>query len=85
MEESHPLLGGGLVTGVDRKCDSSILPSSISPIFPGNCGPLLGLSEVEDFVIAASRCEACLKINAFDALNLDCDQADDQIANGSCP
>jgi hypothetical protein len=25
-----------------------------------------------------------LKINAFDDLNLDCDQADDQIANGSC-
>ena len=36
-------------------------------------------------VIAVARCEACLKINAFDALNLDCDQADDQIANRSCP
>jgi len=28
-------------------------------------------------VIAAGRREACLKINAFDALNLDCDQVDD--------
>jgi hypothetical protein len=26
-----------------------------------------------------------LKINAFDDLNLDCDQADDQDVNGSCP
>jgi hypothetical protein len=31
-----------------------------------------------------ARCEACLKINAFDDLNLDCDEADDQNANGSC-
>jgi len=27
----------------------------------------------------------CRKINAFDKLNLDCDQADNQIADGSCP
>jgi hypothetical protein len=43
------------------------------------------LSEVEACVIAAARCEACLKINAFDDLNLDCGRADDQTANGSCP
>jgi hypothetical protein len=36
-------------------------------------------------VIAAARCEACLKINAFDNLDLDCDQADDQTTNRSCP
>jgi hypothetical protein len=40
---------------------------------------------VEDCVIAAARCVACSKINAFDALALDCDQLDDQSANGSCP
>jgi hypothetical protein len=27
----------------------------------------------------------CRKTNAFDDLNLDCDQADDPTANGSCP
>jgi hypothetical protein len=54
-------------------------------VFPGQCGtgdPTL--REVEVCVIEAARCEACLKINAFDALNLDCDQADDEITNGSC-
>ena len=54
--------------------------------FPGECGagdP--SLSDVETCVIAAARYEACLKINAFDDLNLDCDQADDHTANGSCP
>ena len=55
-------------------------------IFPGECSegdPNLG--EVEACVIAAARCEACSKINAFDDLDLDCDQADDQTVNGSCP
>jgi Neuraminidase (sialidase) len=41
------------------------------------------LRQVEACVIAAARCEACLKINAFDDLNLDCDQAADQIASTS--
>jgi hypothetical protein len=62
-----------LVKGVDRKCDPSILPAPIFPIFGGDCGLLLGLSEVEACVIAAARREACSKINAFDNLNLDCD------------
>jgi hypothetical protein len=71
-----------LVKGVDRKCAAPQAPPDT--IFPGDCGdPNLG--EVEACVIAAARCEACLKINAFGALNLDCDQADDQNAtNGSC-
>jgi hypothetical protein len=43
------------------------------------------LRQVEVCVIAAARCEACLKINAFDDLDLDCDKADDQNAtNDSC-
>ncbi|MBW2716101.1 MAG: hypothetical protein JRD03_08490 [Deltaproteobacteria bacterium] len=72
-----------LVQGVDRKCAD--LPITTGTLFPGSCG--LGnptLSQVEDCVIAAARCEACLKINAFDALNLNCDQADDHIPNASC-
>jgi hypothetical protein len=74
-----------LVTNVDKKCDSLLAPPGV--IFPGVCGSgNPSLSEIEDCVIAAARCEACLKINAFDALNLDCDQADDQDGgNGSCP
>jgi hypothetical protein len=42
------------------------------------------LRQIEVCVIEAARCEACLKINAFDDLDFDCDQADDQIDNGSC-
>ncbi len=48
-------------------------------------GGASNLGDVEICVIAAARCEACSKINAFDDLNLDCDQADDRLANGSCP
>jgi hypothetical protein len=43
------------------------------------------LHQVEVCVIGVARCEACLKINAFDDLNLDCDLADDQVSNESCP
>ena len=73
-----------LVKTVDRKCAGLQAPPAT--IFPGACGegaPDLG--EVETCAIAAARCEACVKINAFDDLNLDCDQADDQIANEGCP
>jgi hypothetical protein len=73
-----------LVRGVNRKCDD--LQVSPDTIFPGyDCGVLNpSLSQVETCVIAASRCEACVKINAFDALSLDCDEADDRVINGSC-
>ncbi len=71
-----------LVKSVDKKCDD--LDEPLDTVFAGSCGDP-DLSDVEDCVIAAARCQACLKINAFDGLNLDCDQADDQNANGSCP
>jgi hypothetical protein len=74
-----------LETGVDRRCAALQAPDTI---FPGyDCGTVdPNLGEVEACVIAAARCEACVKINVFDALNLDCDHADDQDnTNGSCP
>jgi hypothetical protein len=72
-----------LASGVDKKC--STLQAHPDEIFPGRCSegdPNLG--QVEACVIAAARCEACLKINPFDAVNLNCDQADDQTDNESC-
>jgi hypothetical protein len=75
-----------LVKRVDRKC--AALQTPPDAIFPGyDCGEEPpNLSEVEACAIAAARCEACVKINAFDRLNLDCDEADDQDGgNGSCP
>jgi hypothetical protein len=72
-----------LVRWVDRKC--AALQAPPSTFFLGACG--MGspnLNPVETCVIAAARCEACLKVNAFDDLNLDCDQADDRDVNGSC-
>jgi hypothetical protein len=65
-----------LVRSVDRQC--AVLPVPPGTVFPGKCG--MGnptLRQVEVCVIAAARREACLKINAFDALNLDCDRVDD--------
>jgi len=72
-----------LVRWVDRMC--AVLQVPPSTVFPGDCG--LGnptLREVEVCVIGAARCEACLKMNAFDALSLDCELADDQVDNDSC-
>jgi hypothetical protein len=74
-----------LVKRVDKRC--AVLPAPPGTIFPGACG--VGdpnLSDVEACAIAAARCAACLEINAFDGLDLDCDWADDQNdMNGSCP
>jgi hypothetical protein len=71
-----------LVRSVDRIC-SALHPATV---FPGECGTgNPSLRHVETCVIEAARCEACSKINAFDNLNLDCDQADDHVTNGSCP
>jgi hypothetical protein len=73
-----------LVKRVDRRCAGLQAPDAI---FPGyDCAkPNPNLSEVEACAIAASRCEACVKINTFDALSLNCDLADDLNTNGSCP
>jgi hypothetical protein len=73
-----------LVSRVDKRC--AVLPAPPDAIFPGyGCGAVdPNLSDVEDCAIAAARCEACLEINAFDGLDLGCDWADDQTANGSC-
>jgi hypothetical protein len=77
------------VRWVDGKC--AVLQSPPGTIFLGECGevePNTGMSElrqIEVCVIEAARCEACLKINAFHDLNLDCDQADDRDVNESCP
>jgi hypothetical protein len=61
-----------LVKQVDRKC--GVVDAPVNTIFPGECGAgASSLSEVEFCVIAAARNEACLKINAFDDLHLDCD------------
>jgi hypothetical protein len=72
-----------LVRWVDRKC--AVLQVRPATIFPGECAagdPNMRQTEV--CVIYAARCEACLMINAFDDLNLDCDWADDRDVNGSC-
>jgi hypothetical protein len=73
-----------LVKQVDNAC--AVLQVPPATVFPGTCGAgTPSLRDVEVCVIAAARCEACLKINGFDDLSLDCDQADDQLSNGSCP
>jgi hypothetical protein len=71
------------VKGVDRKCPVPLFAPDKIP--SDDCWDgARSLSEVEACAIAAARCEACSSFNAFDDLNLDCDQADDQNANGSC-
>jgi hypothetical protein len=45
----------------------------------------LWVGQIEACVIGLACCETCLKINAFDDLNMGCDLADDQVSNESCP
>jgi hypothetical protein len=71
-----------LVDKVDKKCVLGLVATP-DALFPGTCSALL-LPDIEACVIAEARCQACLKINAFDDLNLDCDAADDELSNGSC-
>jgi hypothetical protein len=71
-----------LVRQVDNAC--AVLQVPPATVFPGTCGAGT-LSDVEFCVIGEALCQACLKINAFDNLSLDCDKADDQLSNGSCP
>ena len=72
----------GLVRQVDNAC--AVLQVPPATIFPGACGTGT-LRDIEVCVIGQALCQACLKINEFDDLSLDCDQADDQLSNGSCP
>jgi hypothetical protein len=72
-----------LVRQVDNAC--AVLQVPPATVFPGTCGQgNTSLREIEVCVIAEARCQACLKINAFDDLDLDCDLADDQTSNDSC-
>jgi hypothetical protein len=73
--------GEALETGVAEKCATLQDPEST---FPGACASA-NLDAVGRCVKAAARCEACLEMNAFDGLDLDCDQVDDEEPNGSCP
>ena len=70
-----------LVSGVEKKCANLANPAVT---FPGACANVV-LGLVSNCVNRAAVCEACLKIEAFDDLDLDCDIADDAIANMSCP
>jgi hypothetical protein len=72
---------GKLGKGVEKKCASLQDPAVT---FPGACADP-DLDVIEDCVIAAARCQACLALNAMDNLRLGCDQTDDGNANRSCP
>jgi hypothetical protein len=65
-----------------KKCANLI--AGPDAVFPGACADP-DLADVQTCAIAAARCVACLKINAFDGLTIDCDQADNQSVDGSCP
>jgi hypothetical protein len=71
----------GLEQGLEKKCEARQNPATT---FPGIC-TAASLGAVADCAIAAARCQACTKINAFDGLSLSCDLADDGTANASCP
>jgi len=74
---------GALLYGAARRCAGVEIP--LADIFAGHCGdgdP--NISAVAFCAIVAAHCAACETLNTFDDLNLDCDQLDDGIANGSC-
>jgi hypothetical protein len=66
---------------VGKKCASLQDPGAA---FPGACADP-DLSVVEDCVIAAARCQACLKIEAFDGLSLPCGRLYGGVPIWGCP
>ena len=67
---------------VSKSCSSLQVAASMA--FPGICAdddPAV----LTDCVIAAARCVACVKMNEFDGLTMDCDLGDNNAADGSCP
>jgi hypothetical protein len=82
INEKIPKKEEKLLNRIDDQCTG--LTDFPDTIFPGTCADA-SLAAVAECAIAAARCVACSKINAFDALALDCDWADNQAADGSCP
>ena len=70
---------GKIPITIGKKCVSVDLLSA----FPG-CGTVdsTGLAFCLDEIV---ECQVCLALNQADALARDCDDFDDELANGSCP
>lgn len=56
----------------------------IDGIFPGRCAAAADADELATCAVAVVQCRFCRSLNAFDALDVDCDEFDDGIANDSC-
>ncbi len=73
--------GRSISKQVQKKC--VLKDVNLAAAFPGI--GVAGASALENALGQTTGCLACRALNTADALNRDCDDADDGIVNGSCP
>jgi len=64
-----------------KKCGSAVIATT----FPGGCSGSDNLTILGQCLDRLVECRVCLGLNAADALNRNCDEFDDGLANASCP
>lgn|GEM_PF-566872 len=57
---------------------------SLAGTLPGNCSGSSTVGETSDCAVASARCNACLALNGIDGMAHDCEQFDNNLADGSC-
>jgi len=67
------------VQKLDKTVGKKCAGQDTAALFPG-----CGADPLATCVDRSASCEVCLALNAVDELARDCDQADDQLGNGSC-
>jgi len=73
--------GSSISNQLQKKCVAKDV--DLAAAFPGI--GVAGASALESALAQTTGCLACRALNSADALNRDCDDADDGIVNGSCP
>jgi cysteine-rich repeat protein len=63
------------------ECEDLDIPS----LFPGECGSAQDPTELKDCFERLVECHVCQELNQADALNRNCDEFDNDAADGSCP
>jgi hypothetical protein len=73
---------GGIASAAAKRCGAA---ADLPGAFPG-CAAAADVAEVTACAQSTARCDACLTLEVFDGLSVDCDAFDDgDGANASCP
>lgn len=74
-------LEGKLQDAGEKSCEGV---ADLGKLFPGTVAIGVTPRSVTDEAARTARCRACILLNTFDALSIDCDAFDDGVGNASC-